>query len=47
MQPGDVDKTWADSKPLMKNFDYQPAIQIKEGVNKYLKWYKTYYNSNE
>jgi len=44
MQPGDVDKTWADSKPLMKNFDYQPAVQIKEGVKKYLQWYKKYYS---
>ncbi|CAL65136.1 NAD-dependent epimerase/dehydratase family protein [Christiangramia forsetii] len=45
MQPGDVDKTWADSKPLMENFDYQPSIEIKEGVQKYLQWFKMYYNS--
>ena len=43
MQPGDVDKTWADSEPLMKNFDYKPAIEIEEGVKRYLEWYKGYY----
>ena len=46
MQPGDVDKTWADSEPLMKNFDYKPAIEIEEGVKRYLEWYKGYYVSN-
>ncbi|SDS17867.1 NAD-dependent epimerase/dehydratase family protein [Gramella sp. MAR_2010_147] len=44
MQPGDVDKTWANSQPLMKHFDYKPTVEIKEGVEKYLKWYKAYYS---
>ena len=43
MQPGDVDKTWADSEPLMKKFNYKPTIEIGDGVRKYLEWYKDYY----
>ncbi len=43
MQPGDVDKTWADSSPIMQHYDYKPSVEIKEGIQKYLKWYKSYY----
>jgi len=43
MQPGDVEKTWADSKPIMEDYDYQPKVEVKEGVKKYLCWYQSYY----
>ena len=43
MQAGDVERTWADSEPLMKDFDYKISVEIKEGISKYLKWYKNYY----
>lgn len=45
MQPGDVKKTWADSDPLMKDFGYAPKIQIEEGVERYLDWFRSYYKS--
>ena len=45
MQPGDVEKTWADSDPLMKDFGYAPKIQIEEGVERYLDWFRSYYKS--
>ncbi|WP_300435813.1 NAD-dependent epimerase/dehydratase family protein [Christiangramia sp.] len=44
MQPGDVEQTWADSAPLMADYDYQPMVEVKEGVAKYLAWYKSYYD---
>jgi len=45
MQPGDVNKTWADSEPLMKHYDYKPSIEIRDGVKRYLEWYKSYYTN--
>ncbi|MCF6185055.1 MAG: NAD-dependent epimerase [Bacteroidales bacterium] len=46
MQPGDVQKTYADVKSLIKDFDYKPDTSIEEGVAKFIEWYKTYYNIN-
>ena len=43
MQAGDVERTWADSEPLKIDFDYKISVEIKEGITKYLKWYKQYY----
>jgi UDP-glucuronate 4-epimerase len=43
MQPGDVPKTWADVSELMNDFDYKPATDIREGVGKFVEWYRAYY----
>lgn len=43
MQPGDVEKTWADVTDLQRDFGYQPKTAIKEGVQKFIEWYKDYY----
>lgn len=43
MQPGDVEKTWADVKSLKKDFGYNPKTEIKEGIQNFIKWYKRYY----
>lgn len=42
-QPGDVDATYADISELKKDFDYMPNTKLKEGLNKFIKWYKEYY----
>jgi len=44
MQQGDVDKTWANSKPLMDRYGYEPQIDINQGIAKYLKWFKEFYS---
>ncbi|MGV3461122.1 MAG: NAD-dependent epimerase [Flavobacterium sp.] len=44
MQPGDVEKTWADVSGLEKNYNYRPDTDIKTGVHNFIKWYKQYYN---
>lgn len=44
MQPGDVEKTWADVNDLIKDYGYHPNTSIKKGVASFIKWYKTYYN---
>ena len=43
MQPGDVPSTWADTTNLEKDFGYKPFTPIKEGIEKFIKWYKEFY----
>lgn len=48
MQPGDVEKTWADVSGLERDYNYRPNTPIKSGIRKFIAWYKTYYsNRNE
>lgn len=44
MQPGDVVTTYASTEKLEKDFGYKPQITIKEGIPKFVNWYKEYYN---
>ena len=44
LQPGDVPDTYADVTDLVRDFDYKPSITINQGVAKFIKWYKNYYN---
>lgn len=43
MQPGDVNLTWADSSGLERDFGYRAKTSVKEGVEKFINWYKNYY----
>lgn len=43
MQQGDVKKTWADTVKLTKNTGYKPKVDLKQGINSFIKWYKNYY----
>ncbi|RYC51422.1 NAD-dependent epimerase [Flagellimonas olearia] len=43
MQLGDVPKTWANVDDLIKDYDYRPNTSIKEGVGKFIEWYKSYF----
>lgn len=43
MQPGDVEKTWADTKALEEDFNYKPNTPILKGVEHFVSWYKQYY----
>jgi UDP-glucuronate 4-epimerase len=45
MQPGDVERTWADVSDLYKEYGYMPKTPIEEGVSKFIDWYKKYYFS--
>ncbi|NMM63690.1 NAD-dependent epimerase/dehydratase family protein [Clostridium sp. P21] len=44
MQAGDVYKTYADVTHLVKDFDFKPSTPIEEGLEKFVDWYKGYYN---
>jgi UDP-glucuronate 4-epimerase len=46
IQPGDVEKTWADVGSLIKDYGYQPKTSINDGVRHYINWYKRFYNSS-
>ena len=43
MQPGDVQKTFADINHAKNKLNYEPKISIHEGIPKFIKWYKSYY----
>ena len=44
MQDGDVKKTKADLTSLKELIEYTPGTSIKDGVSKFVSWYKGYYN---
>lgn len=43
MQPGDVEKTWADVSELHKHIQYKPTVNIREGITRFVEWYHDYY----
>jgi len=43
MQPGDVQATFADTNKLEKWIKFKPNTSIKNGVIKFINWYKEYY----
>ena len=45
MHPADAQATWSDTTKLQK-LGYNPTTSIAEGVQKFIEWYKMYYNIN-
>lgn len=44
MQPGDVTTTYADVNDLVKDLNYKPDTSIKQGMKRFVDWYRKYYN---
>lgn len=44
MQAGDVVVTYASTEKLQRDFGYKPTITIKEGIPRFVDWYKEYNN---
>lgn len=44
MQPGDVPVTYADTRPLEKDFGFKPSTDLRIGLRKFAEWYKEFYN---
>lgn len=44
MQPGDVEKTFADISRLETAVGYRPKIEIEEGIRNFVKWYREYHS---
>jgi len=44
LQAGDVPVTYADVYDLIKDVQYKPNTPIKEGIKRFVKWYREYYS---
>jgi UDP-glucuronate 4-epimerase len=44
IQPGDVPATYADVKDLIADTGYRPDTPIEEGVERFVAWYREFYN---
>ena len=44
MQKGDVKATWSDSSLLKNLTNYSPKTNFRDGVLKFIEWYREYYN---
>lgn len=44
MQKGDVPATWANADLLQDLTGYRPQTDVNEGVDKFVKWYREYYD---
>lgn len=40
MQPGDVDRTYADITKAKNMIDYEPKVSFEDGIEKFVNWYK-------
>jgi UDP-glucuronate 4-epimerase len=44
MQPGDVEKTFADTSALERDYGYRAGTTLEEGITAFVKWYRAYYH---
>ena len=47
MQPGDVLRTYADVSDLEKEIGFRPSTSIEDGLQKFVEWYRDYYEKEE
>ena len=45
LQPGDVPDTYANVDDLVKEFNYKPSMNVRQGIENFVRWYKEYHNS--
>ena len=43
MQKGDVPATWADADLLYRLTGYRPATDVRDGIAKFVAWFREYY----
>ena len=46
MQPGDVPVTYADTSALERDFGFKPQTSLRDGLRKFVEWYKEFYRQN-
>ena len=44
LQPGDMKSTLADISKAQKKLNFNPQTSIKDGLFKFIEWYKSFYN---
>ncbi|WNW01635.1 NAD-dependent epimerase [Tenacibaculum sp. HL-MS23] len=42
IQPGDVEKTWANVNDLIKDYNYKPTTLLPKGIKEFVNWFKNY-----
>jgi UDP-glucuronate 4-epimerase len=42
MQPGDVPRTYADTRQLEAAVGYKPVTPIEQGMQAFVEWFKRY-----
>ena len=47
MQPGDVEKTFANTEALEEWIQFKPNTSIEEGVKNFIDWYLTYHENDK
>lgn len=45
MQPGDVQRTWADVADLEADLGYHPATPLERGIGEFVDWYLSFYGT--
>jgi UDP-glucuronate 4-epimerase len=43
IQPGDVERTWADVSTLQADYNYNPNTPVETGIQRFVEWYREYY----
>lgn len=43
MQPGDVPVTYADTSALERDFGFRPSTPLRDGLRRFVLWYKEFY----
>jgi UDP-glucuronate 4-epimerase len=46
LQPGDVPRTEADVKELYTDIQFKPSTTVKEGIRRFVRWYREYYQAD-
>jgi len=46
LQAGDVPATWADVDDLIRDTGYKSMTMVKEGIEKFVSWYRGFYNND-
>ncbi len=42
MQPGDVEATYANVDDLIRDFDFKPDTDLRDGIHRFVEWYAGY-----
>lgn len=42
MQPGDVEKTFADIDDLVRDVGFRPSTSLDDGISRFVAWYRSY-----
>ena len=47
MQSGDVYATWADTEDLFATISYRPSMNVEQGIQNFVDWYRSYYHVSD